>query len=261
MNQHLIGHGTSGMSGWKFPQMSQNKTRQKIFLLLNTLTKHHSIPSILSNGEHGSMGQKNLNYLHSNSTSTSSIQKSSSILFENNSLNSSSHNTATQQHSNENLNSTTNNSSNSTANNIGNTVIINKSNSIENSSRVTVNIITSPIKKNSPRSTKNSSVSSANNSSPVASSSSSSNALSNSSSNSLNQTSFVTSPLLQKNTGSLLLPKEAVSLNVDFRQANLAVNSSNGLSVKHHSRQNSTSSFGKANFASQLNAPTTGLNK
>lgn len=251
------------MSGWKFPQMSQNKTRQKIFLLLNTLTKHHSIPSILSNGEHGPIGQKNLNYLHSNSTSTSSIQKSSSIVFENNSLNSSSHNTTTQQHSNENLNSTTNNSSNSTANNNnGNTVIINKSNSIENSSRVTVNIITSPIKKNSPRSTINSSVSSANNSSPVASSSSSSNGLSNSSSNSLNQTSFVTSPPLQKNTGSFLSPKEAVLLNVpvDFRQANLAVNSSNGLTVKHHSRQNSTSSFGKVNFAPQLNAATTELN-
>jgi len=79
----------------------------------------------------------------------------------------------------------------------------------------------------------------------------------------LNQTSFVTSPL-QKNLSSALSPKDTVTLSnapADYRQSNLAVSSSNGHTVKHHSRQNSTTSFGKVNFAPQANAATSGLNK
>ena len=183
VNQHLIGLGptsSTSLSGWKRPHLSQSKTREKLSLLLNTLSKNQSTTNIALNTIAESGGNIVVSNSSSNSSSTS-IQKSSSMLFENNSLNSSQQ----QQQINDNLNSTTNES-------INNGLM----SSINEHSRTSV-IVTSPIIVNSKQDTSKSSNSnntSTSNSASTTTSSPSSNQTT-SSNNSLNQTSFVSSPI------------------------------------------------------------------
>jgi hypothetical protein len=246
VNQHLIGLGTTNISGWKCPQLSQNKTRQRIYLLLNSLTKHQSQTNVNAHGsslvvinngvpniavdttETLSINHISATGTTSASTSSSSIHKSL-LQFENsNSLNNSSTTSATQrqQLSSENLNST----NNTTQSNSGNPKCV----SINITSPIIDKTLASPL----------SAVNSSANSSTSATSSSNMNsslnvAMSNSSSNSLNQTSFITSP-----TTTRPLLKTALTVPSLTVPSSSDSGSNSGNMLRSHSRQNSRTSFG-----------------
>lgn len=175
--------GSNLSSGWKRPHASQVRTREKLFLLLNTLTKHQSNNSLVQTNENSS----------SDSTRTS-LQKSPSVIFENSLNNSGKHklkeNLEEQDEQEENLNLITNISNTAlSSNNLSPLASIGKSTATKMNSS-------------------NSSTASSSNSSTTASSNTNRNSSTNSS---FNQTSFIFSPEKEKDSKRPSIPSKPIA--------------------------------------------------